>query len=541
MTTGRPLGSQYVLGPLLGRGSMGQVFLATRRTDGALLAVKLLPDTWTDDDDAMQRLFRERRLLSTLDHPGVVKVFELVIEGRDAGIVMERVTGGDLRALMERGPMALADVVVLGRQLASALDAAHSSGVVHGDIKPENVLVDSAAPVLRVKLSDFGIARHLGPAATKSSFRGGTPRYLAPEKMTDEDVGTASDVYSLGVLLYEALTGRPPFTGRTPEAIYHAHLRIEPSRPDGMTDAWWTLLRQMLAKAPGERPSAAAVAAALVPGGPQPEPQRVTPVRSAGVSTLPPPDDSSVDPSAQVPPPINVSGASPSSPRRRAVGPAAVGTVATAVLLTVVGSVAWVNGWRPAGERPDDRIVAASPTATGASLPVAGPSSATNRASISPAPYGSPATSPSPSGSGDGGKGRRRSSTAPSSRPTTVPAPTGTGSKPRADTTKQCQAASSPGKLEIGAGLENKGGPNWVPAPCDSIWLTLTEVHYVTRAQACLESADGSATIRCGSWVFLNDNGAWNRLLDGVSPGDRWTLELKAEGPGDVAFLFSNG
>jgi hypothetical protein len=107
-----------------------------------------------------------------------------------------------------------------------------------------------------------------------------------------------------------------------------------------------------------------------------------------------------------------------------------------------------------------------------------------------------------------------------------------------ADTTPQCKAASNSGGLDIGEELNNSGGPNFVPTPCTSIWLTLTEVHYITYAKACLENSSGTDT-RCGGWVYLNDNGAWNRLLTGVEPGDRWQLYLKAQGPGYVGFNFS--
>jgi len=109
---------------------------------------------------------------------------------------------------------------------------------------------------------------------------------------------------------------------------------------------------------------------------------------------------------------------------------------------------------------------------------------------------------------------------------------------PRADLTKQCQTASRSGGLDIGSNLNNSGGPNYVPDLCTSIWLTLTEVHYITYARACLENSSGTDT-RCGAWIYLKDNGAWNRLLGGVSPGSRWQLYLRAEGPGYVAFRFS--
>ena len=107
-----------------------------------------------------------------------------------------------------------------------------------------------------------------------------------------------------------------------------------------------------------------------------------------------------------------------------------------------------------------------------------------------------------------------------------------------ASTVVRCQAASNSGGLNIDSTLSNSGGPNVVPAPCTSIYLTLTQVEYITYGRACLEDVKGT-DLRCGSWVFLEDNGAWNRLLDGVSAGDRWQLYLRAQGPGYVGFEFS--
>src|ERR1051326_5927992 len=222
MKAGRPLGSQYVLGDELGRGSMGLVRKAYRLSDDHEFAVKILREDWADDDEIVRKLLQEKRLLAALDPPNIVKVYDLVIDDGRAGIVMELIGGGTLRRLIKAGPMSGEQVVELGRQLAQALRVAHDSSVVHGDIKPENVLVVTADPLM-VKLSDFGIARLVDVTASTTNAGAGTPRYMAPEVATGDEVGRASDIYSLGVLLYEALSGRPPFTAASPIAVWRAH------------------------------------------------------------------------------------------------------------------------------------------------------------------------------------------------------------------------------------------------------------------------------------------------------------------------------
>jgi hypothetical protein len=507
------------------------VYEARRLDDDKVLAVKLLRDDWADDDEMVARLLTEKRVLAGLDHPNIVKVHDLVIDDGRAGIVMERVGGGTLRPLIENGPMSPARVTDLGRQLALALDAAHADAVVHGDVKPENVLVASADP-LTVKLSDFGIARIADAAATRTTSHRGTPNYMAPEVWNGDRVGPPSDVYSLGVLLYEALAGRLPFSGTQP-AVWKAHVDQAPARPDGVGDAWWALLARMLAKAPADRPTAAEVAAGLAAGRAEPDLTRVGSPAATGDQTLLPTEIK--DRPARTP-------SAPGPARRRSRRPFAVG--GAAVLVVTAGALAWMNGWIPAHAAGKDVTVAgsASPSVTSSAPPVV----AVTRAA---APSTSVAASAPPSSAPSAGHTTTAAlvpaGTVAPPRPTVSPKPAAT-SKPAAtraatkapDTTAQCQASSNSGGLDIGPELNNSGGPNHVPDPCSAIWLTLTEVHYITYAKACLEDGSGTDT-RCGGWIYLEDGGAWNKLLDGVSPGDRWQLYLKAQGEGHVSFDFS--
>jgi serine/threonine-protein kinase len=506
MNTDRPLGSRYVLGSMLGRGSTGRVYAARRLEDNQELAVKVLREDWSDDDDVVRRLLRERRVLARLDHPNIIAVHDLVIDDGQAGIVMELVPGGTLRPLVRDGPMPADRVAALGRQLAQALAAAHAASVVHGDVKPENVLVAATDP-LTVKLGDFGIARLLDATASSTSSRIGTPRYLSPELATGDPAGPAGDVYSLGVVLYEALAGRPPFTADSPVALWRAHADLAPPRPDAISDAWWTLLERMLAKRADRRPTAAEVAAALATGQPAAGPE------PAGNATV-------IRKRRAAAPAAVPTAPAPRPHRRRLV----VTGAAAGALLVIAGSVAWATWSRP--------------PATGGAEPLAVVTAPSSGVIRSPAAAPGPTSAPVPDAVSTVAPATR-TTTKDERRPTPVPKKSRTAvPEPPGSSTGQCQAASQRGGLDIGPDLNNSGGPNRVPAPCTAIWLRLTEVSSITYAKACLEDADGT-DLRCGTWVYLLDGGAWNRLLDDVSPGARWQLYLKAEGPGRVGFDFS--
>ena len=167
------LGSRYILHELVGRGAMGQVFRGSVRESGTPVAVKILKPELVSDADIVARFFRERSILLSIAHPNVVRVVDLVVEGQTLGIVMEFVEGGDLRhELFTRHTLPPAEVVRHGRELMDGLAAVHSSGIVHRDVKPENLLVDAAAGRRRLKLTDFGVARlTYGGSLTKLSSR----------------------------------------------------------------------------------------------------------------------------------------------------------------------------------------------------------------------------------------------------------------------------------------------------------------------------------------------------------------------------------
>ncbi len=207
--SGRSLaGGRYELAHELGRGGMATVVLARDTALDRSVAVKLL--TNRHDPDLRERFLREGRFAAKLSHPNVVGVYDTGEEDGTPFIVMELVDGGSLAdEVRRRGPLPAAEVVDLGRQACAGLEQAHARGLVHRDVKPQNLLLDGAG---RLKVADFGIARSAewSGTITEAGTLLGTAAYMAPEVVRGEQATPAADVYSLGAVLYELVTGRPP-------------------------------------------------------------------------------------------------------------------------------------------------------------------------------------------------------------------------------------------------------------------------------------------------------------------------------------------
>lgn len=273
---------RYVLLDRLGAGGMAEVWRARDAQLDRDVAVKVVRSDLAADDDFRERFLREARLVATLDHPHVLPVWDCGETGDRPWIVMPLVPGGTLTRLLEDGPIEPARAAEMLAPLAEALDAAHAAGILHRDVKPANVLVAADG---RLLLADFGIAR-LAEATTRLTRTGtvvGTPLYMAPEVAVGGAAGPESDRYSLGVLLYEMVAGRPPFEGENPLSILHQHattpappLRarlVDRERATEVPDELDRVLERILRKEPGERhPSCRAfvaeVAAAVGEGAP---------------------------------------------------------------------------------------------------------------------------------------------------------------------------------------------------------------------------------------------------------------------------------
>ncbi|QYC44135.1 Serine/threonine-protein kinase PrkC [Nonomuraea coxensis DSM 45129] len=262
------LGSRYTLLEEIGAGGMGTVWRARERDTGDVVAVKLLRDGLAGDADLVLRFVQERNVMRALRHPNIVTVRDFVIEGDRLALVMDLVEGGDLRGLLRRrGTLPPGEAARLLAGIAAALAAAHAAGVAHRDVKPGNVLIDAGTG--RARLTDFGVARIVhGPGLTQTSSIIGTPAYLAPEIAGGDAATPAVDVYALGLILYELLAGRPPFVGEHPMALLRQHASSMPRRLPGMPDALWQVIVACVAKEPGARPEAAAVARALAEAAP---------------------------------------------------------------------------------------------------------------------------------------------------------------------------------------------------------------------------------------------------------------------------------
>ncbi|WP_439565752.1 Stk1 family PASTA domain-containing Ser/Thr kinase [Microcella sp.] len=236
----RLLAARYELGPLIGRGGMSDVYLATDAKLGRRVAVKLLKSSLASDPVFRSRFRHEAQAAARMAHPTIVRVFdageEIVRESGGAEtivpyIVMEHVEGRMLKDIIADGPLPLAEAARIGEGILTALEYSHRAGVVHRDIKPGNVMVTSSG---QVKVMDFGIARAISDSAAtvaQTSSILGTAQYFSPEQARGETVDARTDLYASGVVLFEMLTGRPPFQGESAVAVAYQHVSEAPVAP----------------------------------------------------------------------------------------------------------------------------------------------------------------------------------------------------------------------------------------------------------------------------------------------------------------------
>jgi serine/threonine-protein kinase len=264
----RKIGSRYTANQILGRGSAGTVWLG-EGPDGPV-AVKLLREDLAQDQELVGRFVQERTALLGLEHPHIVSVRDLVVDGNDLALVMDLVRGTDLRTRLERERrLAPEAAVAIVADVAEALAAAHAAGVVHRDVKPENVLLDMQGPLgpggaHPALLTDFGVAKLIdSPRRTRATKIIGTPDYLAPEIVEGLPPRAAVDIYALATVLYELLAGFTPFGGGHPGAVLRRHVTETVVPLPGIPEELWALIVQCLAKAPASRLRASELAARL--------------------------------------------------------------------------------------------------------------------------------------------------------------------------------------------------------------------------------------------------------------------------------------
>jgi serine/threonine-protein kinase len=264
----RKIGSRYTANQILGRGSAGTVWLG-EGPEGPV-AIKLLREDLASDQELVGRFVQERTALLSLDHPRVVGVRDLVVDGNDLALVMDLVRGTDLRTRLDRERrLAPEAAVAIVADIADGLAAAHAAGIVHRDVKPENVLLDMQGPLgpggsHPALLTDFGVAKLIdSPRRTRATKIIGTPDYLAPELIEGLPPRAAVDIYALATVLYELLAGFTPFGGGHPGAILRRHVTETVVPLPGIPDELWQLLVQCLAKAPASRLRASELAARL--------------------------------------------------------------------------------------------------------------------------------------------------------------------------------------------------------------------------------------------------------------------------------------
>jgi hypothetical protein len=399
LTVGELVGGRYRVMSLLGQGGMAEVYRARDEQTGEDVAVKVLRSRpamgrWSD---------REIRALSRLHHPGIVRLRDSGVGGPGAYLVLDLVDGESLAETLQRGALPAGVATELVAIVADGVQHAHDRGIVHRDIKPANILLDRSG---RPHLADFGIARLIDATATTAAgFVMGTASYLAPEQVRADRVGPPADVYALGLVLLECLTGERAFPGTFNEAAA-AHLARDPAIPPSVAPWLAAVVRAATTQEPAARPSAARLAVALrTPPGPA---DGVTAPMAAAAVTRPlavpvPHQGRPGGPPTEVMPMAAPVGRSRSSRVSRrawfgAIGVGAVVGVAGALVATERGS----GGEPPVATIPTTTVVTTAPTTAPTTVPTTLPAARTAPTAAARPPAPTPAKPKKGNGHGQG-------------------------------------------------------------------------------------------------------------------------------------------
>ncbi|MDQ7028871.1 MAG: protein kinase [Ardenticatenia bacterium] len=332
METPVVLDRRYRLTERIGEGGMAEVYRGIDLRLGREVAVKVLRPQYAGDQKFLERFLQEARAMASFSHPNIVNVYDVGREGRRYYIVMEYVPGTDLRRfLQQRGQLPVREALEIARQIAAGVGAAHRKGIVHRDIKPGNVLI---TPTGEAKVADFGIARAMTAThhLTEPGVVWGTTAYLSPEQIRGEAATPASDVYAIGVVLFEMLAGRPPFQGEDHVAIALQHLNESPPRLSQLNPrvppSVERLVERMLSKDPAQRFATADDVASVIFHLLHASTDATAAVPALSSTPVAPPTPSDTPPAASPPPstfmrrrsrhtPGQVAGAGPSAARSR--------------------------------------------------------------------------------------------------------------------------------------------------------------------------------------------------------------------------------
>jgi serine/threonine-protein kinase len=284
LTHARRLGGRYLLAEILGVGGMATVWRARDELLGRDVAVKVLNPQYAADAGFLARFEREARHAAGLSHPRLVTVFDTGTDEATPYIVMELLTGPTLRQVLDQsGALPAKQAVGVAVAVCEALEAAHAAGLVHRDIKPANIVLGAAGVI---KVLDFGIAKAQGAGWTRTLGVLGTAAYLAPEQASGEQAGPQADLYSLGCVLYEMLTGTPPFSADSEVGLAYRQVHDDPGPPSARRPDLPARLdrvnSQLLAKDPAARPAGAAAARAALLGALAPDATSLLPPAAGG-------------------------------------------------------------------------------------------------------------------------------------------------------------------------------------------------------------------------------------------------------------------
>ncbi|GIH07730.1 hypothetical protein Rhe02_57970 [Rhizocola hellebori] len=456
---GATLRDRYQLVALVARGGMGEVWSAQDTVLGRRVAVKVLLPNLAGNPGFAARFLAEARAMAALSHPGIVEIYDYGQADGLAFLVMQFVEGESLVSLIRRtGPVTPQRAMQLVVQAADAIEAAHRQGIVHRDVKPANLLLRADG---RLALSDFGIARILATdRLTVGEQIVGTSSYLAPEQVTGHEIGPATDVYALGVVAYELLTGSRPFEADTPFGVALKHVHEDPPPlPETIAEPVREVVLRAMAKDPAARwPSAAALAHAAATAIGMTLPTGPMPTAVVGAVTAPwaslhlvegaapvPQLEVLTGPTTRAPAPAWEKPTAAAVPARKRLLLLGGGALTLAIAATLIFVLSWRGTSEPQSQRPDASL---SPTATAASV--------------------SPAASVAPSASGT----RAATSTATTPAGTTPTGPTAKQSTPAATAKvpilygwKESEVTSEMTRLGLVARITYR----WTPDKCYAI------------------------------------------------------------------------